>query len=91
MSRYKKDFFLLLKKLKNKEHFAFSRYSDGEVFVMQNKKLVLEQKHVIVDDQKFNFGYSSDDYKHFRIRKKIILLVRVVVIAHVLFANTSLG
>jgi len=65
MSKYRKDLFFLLEKLKNREHFAFSRYSDGEVFVMQNKKLVLEQEHVIVDDQKYNFGYSSDDYKSF--------------------------
>lgn len=65
MSRYKEDFFLLLKKLKNKEHFAFTRYSDGEVFVMQNKKLILETSHVVVGEKVYNHGYSIDDYKNF--------------------------
>lgn len=62
---YVEDFFLLLNKLKNKEHFAFTRYSDGEVFVMQNKKVVLEADHVEVGDIRYNFGYSADDYKQF--------------------------
>ena len=65
MTRFKKDFLRLLKKLKNGENFAFSRYSDGEVFVMQGKKLVLATDHVIVDNVKHGFGYPEDDYKHF--------------------------
>lgn len=65
MSRYKKDFFLLLDKLKKGEPFAFTRYSDGEVFVMQNKKLILEQNHVVVGNHVYNHGYSVDDYKNF--------------------------
>ena len=35
------DLFFLLEKLKKNENFAFVRYSDGEVFVMQNKHLIL--------------------------------------------------
>ena len=65
MSRYKQDFFSLLQKLKSKEHFAYTRYSDGEVFVMQNKRLVLETDHVVVGDHVYTHGYSSDDYKSF--------------------------
>jgi hypothetical protein len=65
VTRFKKDFLRLLKKLKNGENFAFSRYSDGEVFVMQGKKLVLATDHVIVDNVKHGFGYPEDDYKHF--------------------------
>jgi len=63
--KYEEDLFLLLKKLKQNEPFAFSRYSDGEVFVMQGKKLILEKDHVIVGDLKHGFGYPDDDYKHF--------------------------
>jgi len=65
VSVYKAHFFALLKKLKAGEHFGFTRYSDGEVFVMQGKKLVLEEDHVIVGDQRHSFGYSKDDYKYF--------------------------
>ena len=65
MGAYVDDFFTLLNKLKSNEHFAFVRYSDGEVFVMQNKKVVLAEDHVEVGDIRYNFGYSHDDYKEF--------------------------
>ena len=62
---YVEDFFFLLNKLKNREHFAFTRFSDGEVFVMQNKKVLLEKSHVEIGDIRYGFGYSQDDYKEF--------------------------
>ena len=65
MTDYAGDFFALLNKLKKGEHFAFVRYSDGEVFVMQNKKVILGSEQVHVGDITYNFGYSSDDYKEF--------------------------
>jgi len=65
VGKYVADFFTLLNKLKNGENFAFTRFSDGEVFVMQNKKVVLETDHVEVGDTRMSFGYSEDDYKEF--------------------------
>lgn len=62
---YKADFFKLLKKLKEKENFAYVRYSDGEAIVMQNKKLVLASEHVDVAEQRLGFGYSEQDHKEF--------------------------
>jgi|TARA_R110000824_G_scaffold177610_9_gene357097 hypothetical protein len=62
---YVGDFFTLLSKLKKGEHFAFSRYSDGEVFVMQNIKVVLGSEQVEVGEKVYNFGYSKDDFKEF--------------------------
>tara|TARA_R110002153_G_scaffold6483_8_gene29589 strand:+ start:3273 stop:4055 length:783 start_codon:yes stop_codon:yes gene_type:complete len=62
---FKEDFFNLLSKLKRGEHFAFVRYSDGEVFVMQNKHLVLQDEYVKVGETVHNFGYSEDDHKEF--------------------------
>ena len=40
MKDFKEDFNILRDKLKAGEHFAFSRFSDGEVFVLENKRLV---------------------------------------------------
>ena len=62
---FKEDFFNLLNKLKNNEHFAFTRFSDGEVFVMENKHLILQEKFCKVGDLIHNFGYSEDDHKEF--------------------------
>jgi hypothetical protein len=63
--KFKSDFWLLLDKLKRGEPFAFTRFSDGEILVMQNKQLVLEQDYVITGDVRHSFGYASDDYKNF--------------------------
>ena len=38
MKHFKGAFDILLTKLRDKENFAFSRFSDGELFIMQNKK-----------------------------------------------------
>jgi len=66
MSRgFKEDFFHLLKMLKSGEHFAFSRFSDGETCVMRNEKLVLASDHVQVGETMHEFGYSADDHKEF--------------------------
>jgi len=63
--KFVNDLFLLLNKLKNNEHFAFVRFSDGEVFVMQDKYLRLGEKQVNVGDIVHNFGYSADDFKEY--------------------------
>jgi hypothetical protein len=62
---FKEDFFLLLNKIKRGEHFAFTRFSDGETCIMRNEKLVLATDHVLVGTKLHTFGYSEDDHKEF--------------------------
>jgi hypothetical protein len=60
------DFYKILNKLKNHEHFAFTRYSDGELFILQNKELILDTKFIKIGDKNINGkGYSKEDHKHF--------------------------
>ena len=47
MKDFTKAFDVLLNKIKNKENFAFSRFSDGELFIMQNKKLILADNYYV--------------------------------------------
>ena len=63
--KFKEDFFRLLTLLKKNENFAFARFSDGEILVMQNKELILDSTFVQAGDTRHNFGYSEDDHKHF--------------------------
>ena len=62
---FKKDFFRLLDKLKKEENFAYTRFSDGEIAIMQGKILVLQDSKVIFGDIVYNFGYSENDHKEF--------------------------
>lgn len=78
--KFKDDFFLLVEKLKNNENFAYTRFSDGEIAIMQNKKLLLESDHVILGQTHHNFGYTKNDHKNFdpendshqKLRKKLL-------------------
>tara|TARA_A100001015_G_scaffold321685_1_gene454086 strand:- start:841 stop:1617 length:777 start_codon:yes stop_codon:yes gene_type:complete len=63
--KFKKDFFNLLAKLRKGENFAYTRFSDGEICVMQNQELRLASDHVIVGPKVYGFGYSKDDHKHY--------------------------
>ena len=42
MENFREHFIKFKSKLDNKENFAFSRYSDGEMYILQNKELVLD-------------------------------------------------
>ena len=63
--KFEEDFFNLLGKLKRNEPFAYTRFSDGEICVMQDKELILAEDHVVMGETKYGFGYSSDDHKHY--------------------------
>jgi len=56
---------MLQKKLKRGENFAFSRYSDGEMLIMQNKHLKLDSEKTIVQGEKAGIGYDKSDHKEF--------------------------
>jgi hypothetical protein len=63
--KFKEDFVKLLEKLRIDENFAYTRFSDGEICIMQNKELKLADDHVLMGATKYNFGYSKDDHKHY--------------------------
>jgi hypothetical protein len=65
MKTFRGDFILLLNKLKSHENFAFARFSDGEEFILQNKKLEITDTRVTAGEQVFNKGYSKEDHKLF--------------------------
>lgn len=65
MKTFKGDFELLLNKLKNNEHFAFIRFSDGELFVLQNKRLELSERGTFVDNTLCGPVYGKEDFKFF--------------------------
>lgn len=59
------DFEAVKKMLKEKENFAFSRFSDGEVFMMQGQEIIMASDHCKVKGQVHNVRYAEDDFKHF--------------------------
>lgn len=52
-------------KLTNHQPFAFARYSDGELYILQNKKLVLDCEVIQIDQTTTSGHYKSQDHKFF--------------------------
>ena len=65
MKDFKGDFNKLRAKLKNGENFAFLRFSDGEVFVLQNKRLELNEDHYIIGEGRGSGWYNKEEQKKF--------------------------
>ncbi|MFT4967483.1 MAG: hypothetical protein ACI9CD_000490 [Candidatus Deianiraeaceae bacterium] len=63
---FMKDFDKVKKLLEKQVPFAFNRFSDGELFILQNKRLVLCETNTIVDANT-NAGpvYEKEDHKDF--------------------------
>jgi hypothetical protein len=65
MKTFEDDFLQICKKLVNREPFAFNRFSDGELYILQNKELILD-KNVIKIGEHLSYGpYKPHDFKHF--------------------------
>jgi hypothetical protein len=47
---FKEEFYYFLNKFKNKENFNLLRFSDGEMYILQNKKIELSAENVHVED-----------------------------------------
>ena len=64
-----KDFNLafdnLLSKISDKQNFAFSRFSDGELFIMQNKTVILAKDHYVTGQIKGPNIYTEEEQKEF--------------------------
>lgn len=53
------------KKIKNNKNFAFSRFSDGELFVIQNKKLIISNNYWQLENKKTYTKFSKNEKKAF--------------------------
>lgn len=62
IKEFKSDFYYLLDKFKSKENFAFLRFSDGEMFMLQNKEIILDDKQVKVEGVVNTTGPSHPQY-----------------------------
>ena len=62
---FSQDFDHLLHKLKNGENFAFTRFSDGELFILQDKTVVLADNHYVTGDITGPNRYTKEEHKEF--------------------------
>ena len=65
MKTFKSAFDKLLYKIYNQENFAFTRFSDGELFIMQDKVLVLADDHYITGEITGPNKYTKEEHKEF--------------------------
>lgn len=65
MKTFDGDFTKLKGKLEEGENFAFTRFSDGEVFILQNKRLELNADHYIIGNNKGGGWYNKEEQKKF--------------------------
>ena len=62
MKDFTEEFYKFVEKLRMKEPFAFSRFSDGELRILQNKKLVLGESTITIGDHHNNQGWTRPVY-----------------------------
>ena len=65
MKNFKEHFYYFKAKILNSEPFAFSRFSDGEMFILQNRQLKLDQNLIQVGENISPGPYKKPDFKHF--------------------------
>lgn len=62
---FKNHFWMIHEKVKNGENFAFSRYSDGEMMIMKNQHLVLDNKSTRLNNKNIGIRYDDIDHKEY--------------------------
>ena len=65
MKNFREHFLFFTNKIRNKENFAFARYSDGEMYILQNKQLVLDEGVIQIGNQTQRGFYQKADFKSF--------------------------
>ena len=65
MKDFKFAFDKLVKKISIKDNFAFTRFSDGELFILQNKTVVLADNHYITGEVTGPNRYTKEEHKEF--------------------------
>ena len=63
MKTFDTAFNSLLDKISKKDNFAFTRFSDGELFIMQNKTVILAKDHYVTGDIKGPNIYTKEEQK----------------------------
>jgi hypothetical protein len=63
MKDFRADLLNLHTKLLNNEHFAFTRFSDGEMYLMQGKRLKLGANESIVGNTAYHAAWAPEDHK----------------------------
>ena len=74
--RFEEHFWKLQNKLKNGENFAFSRYSDGEMNIMQNQHLVLDNKSTRLDGKCVGMKYDDIGTKYKTTGRNIVTWIQ---------------
>jgi hypothetical protein len=62
---FSQEFNKFLERLQRKENFAFARFSDGELFVLKNQKVVLAENYFITGDRVGGGQYPAEEQKEF--------------------------
>lgn len=62
---FREDLILFNRMLSDNVNFAFARFSDGEVFMMQGQEILMGKDICKVKGQTHRIGFPEDDLKHF--------------------------
>jgi hypothetical protein len=79
MKDFQRDFFAMYHRLKSGVPFAFTRFSDGELRIMENKELILGEDFNKIGRRRRRSRYTPEDRKHFNpakhqhVREKLML------------------
>jgi hypothetical protein len=65
MKDYKEEFDKFLRMLSECEHFGFSRFSDGEIFILKNKELILEENRFVTGERSGPGRYTKEEEKSY--------------------------
>mgnify|MGYP003138911516 FL=1 len=65
MKNFKLAFDHVIKKIQSKENFAFTRFSDGELFILQDKTLILADNHYVTGEVTGPNRYTKEEHKEF--------------------------
>jgi hypothetical protein len=65
MKTFISDFNKIKKFIENNVNFSFTRFSDGELFVLQNKRLELNEDHYIIGNSRGGGWYNKEEQKTF--------------------------
>lgn len=65
MKTFSGHFDLFLQYLQNGTNFSFTRFSDGELFILQNKRLELQENYYIIGESRGGGWYNKEEQKQF--------------------------
>jgi len=77
---FTEEFYKFVEKLRVGEHFSLSRFSDGEIRILQDKKLILGDDNIIIGNHNDRHGWKRpiyeqkeyDPVKHSWVRDKLV-------------------